>query len=144
MYLIKIHTTKITLHYLRVSHALPLLPCQDVFLVAFSIISPHSFDNVKSKWYPEIQHHAPGVPLLLIGTKSDLRNDASMISQLQAKGLQVVTTEAAHDRAREIGASKYLECSALTQEGLKPVFDEAIRFAMAKPKKIKKSKCVLL
>jgi len=120
-------------------------PQTDVFLIAFSIISPQSFENVKSKWFPEIQHHAPDVPIILVGTKADLRNDSSMIQTLQTKGLHIVTPEEAATRQREIGAVAYLECSALTQEGLKTVFDEAIRAALNKQnKKKKKSGCVIL
>jgi len=119
-------------------------PQTDVFLVAFSIISPHSFENVKSKWWPEVQHHAPGVPIILVGTKQDLRNDQSMVAQLQAKGLHVISNEEAQQRAGEISAVKYLECSALTQENLKTVFDEAIRAALNKPKGKPKGKCTLL
>jgi len=107
-------------------------PQTDVFLICFSIISPHSFDNVKSKWWPEIQHHAPGVPIILVGTKSDLRGDDAMGQQLAAKGLRMITPEESQARQREIGAVSYMECSALTQEGLKNVFDEAIRAAMNK------------
>ena len=115
-------------------------PQTDVFLICFSIISPHSFDNVKSKWWPEIQHHAPGVPIILVGTKSDLRNDPNMAAQLAAKGLRVVSIEEAQQRAREIGAVGYMECSALTQEGLKTVFDEAIRASLTK-KTVKQDSC---
>jgi len=107
-------------------------PQTDVFLICFSIISPHSFENVKSKWWPEIQHHAPGVPVVLVGTKTDLRNDSAMAAQLAAKGLRMVSVEEGQQRANEIGAVKYMECSALTQEGLKAVFDEAIKAALNK------------
>jgi len=119
-------------------------PQTDVFLICFSIISPHSFDNVKSKWFPEIQHHAPNVPIILVGTKSDLRGDQATLSQLRSKGLNVITPEQAEQRRVEIGAKKYLECSALTQEGLKNVFDEAIRAALEKPKPKKKGACTIL
>jgi Ras-related C3 botulinum toxin substrate 1 len=119
-------------------------PQTDVFLICFSIISPHSFDNVKSKWWPEIQHHAPGVPLILVGTKSDLRNDSSMVAQLASKGLRVVSLEEAQARAREIGAVSYMECSALTQEGLKTVFDEAIRASLTRRPTAQSSCCTLL
>lgn len=119
-------------------------PQTDVFLICFSIISPYSFDNVKSKWWPEIQHHAPNVPIILVGTKSDLRNDSNMLQQLQAKGLSVISKEQAEGRAREIAAKTYMECSALTQEGLKAVFDAAINAAINKPKPKPKGKCTIM
>ena len=47
--------------------------------------------------------------------------------------------------AKDINATKYLECSALTQKGLKTVFDEAIRAVLCpKPKPKPKSKCLLI
>jgi len=119
-------------------------PQTDVFLVCFSVISNSSFENVKTKWVPEIQHHAPNVPILLVGTKSDLRKDENTIKQLNSRGQSMVTVEAAQRMGKEIGAVNFLECSALTQEGLKQVFDEAIRAAMSKPTKKKRNNCELL
>jgi Ras-related C3 botulinum toxin substrate 1 len=119
-------------------------PQTDVFLVCFSIISQHSFENVKSKWYPEIQHHAPGVPLILVGTKSDLRDDESVIKQLAAKGQRMVTQEEALARCKDLNGRLYMECSALTQEGLKQVFDEAIRAAMDRKITKKRTFCCIL
>ena len=41
-------------------------PQTDVFLVCFSVTSPASFENVKEKWFPEVHHHCPGVPCLIV------------------------------------------------------------------------------
>ncbi|ORZ02344.1 P-loop containing nucleoside triphosphate hydrolase protein [Syncephalastrum racemosum] len=107
-------------------------PQTDVFLVCFSIASPPSFENVRTKWYPEISHHAPDIPMILVGTKLDLREDKQTVDRLREKRMSAITYTQAVQMAKDIGAVKYLECSALTQTGLKNVFDEAIR---AKKKK---------
>ena len=113
-------------------------PQTDVFLVCFSVISSPSFENVKSKWFPEISHHAPATPMILVGTKIDLRDDPASLSKLNEKGTSPITYEQGLRLAKEIGAAKYLECSALTQKGLKNVFDEAIRVVLSPPVKPKK------
>ena len=102
-------------------------PQTDVFLICFSIVSPPSFDNVKAKWFPEIEHHAPNVPIILVGTKLDLREDKGTMDALRSKRMEAVSYEQALAVSKEIRAHKYLECSALTQRNLKSVFDEAIR-----------------
>merc|ERR550514_2662142 len=105
-------------------------PQTDVFLVAFSLISRASFENVKQKWWPELKHHCPGVPTILVGTKLDLRSDANTVAKLREKNQTPITFEEGVEMSRQIGATKYLECSALTQKGLKNVFDEAIRVVL--------------
>ena len=100
-------------------------PETDVFLLCFSVITPTSFDNVKSKWYPEISHHCPDAKTMLVGTKIDLREDQETRESL--KGEKLPTPEMGNSLAQQIGAVAYLECSALTQEGLRRVFEEAIR-----------------
>jgi len=122
-------------------------PQTDVFLICFSIVSPASFDNVKAKWYPEICHHAPGIPIVLVGTKLDLREDKGTADALRARKMEPVSYEQALAVSREIGAVKYLECSALTQRNLKSVFDEAIKAVLhPKPsgKEKKKNKCRIM
>lgn len=114
-------------------------PQTDVFIICFSVISPSSFDNVKSKWYPEVQQHCPDTPIILVGTKKDLRDDPQTKQQLAAKGAAPVTPQQIDELSRQIKAVKYVECSALTQEGLKTVFDEAIRAVLQKKQQKKKS-----
>jgi cell division control protein 42 len=104
-------------------------PQTDVFLVCFSVTSPASFENVREKWFPEVHHHCPGVPCLIVGTQVDLREDASVKDKLSKQRMSPVKREDGDRMARELGAVKYVECSALTQYKLKDVFDEVRRIS---------------
>jgi Ras-related C3 botulinum toxin substrate 1 len=104
-------------------------PQTDVFLICFSVISPASYANVRTKWHPELTHHCPNVPTLLVGTMTDLRSaddndDGRTWQQLP------MSAEQGERLAEEIGAFMYLECAARTQEGLQNLFHEAIRVAL--------------
>ncbi|KAM0454029.1 hypothetical protein ACHAO4_004777 [Trichoderma viride] len=101
-------------------------PQTDVFLVCFSVTSPASFENVREKWFPEVHHHCPGVPCLIVGTQVDLRDDPSVREKLAKQKMAPVRREDGERMAKDLGAVKYVECSALTQYKLKDVFDELI------------------
>ena len=55
------------------------------------------------------------------GTKIDLRENKEAIGLLAAQGLSPVKREQGIKLANKIRAVKYMECSALTQRGLKQV-----------------------
>ncbi|CDQ68714.1 unnamed protein product [Oncorhynchus mykiss] len=111
-------------------------PMTDVFLICYSVVNPASFQNVREEWVTELQEYAPSVPYLLIGTQIDLRDDPKTIAKLNDMKEKPITTEQGQKLAKEIGACVYVECSALTQKGLKTVFDEAI-IAILTPKRKK-------
>jgi Ras-related C3 botulinum toxin substrate 1 len=115
-------------------------PFTDVVLICFNIAYPPSFYNVSKKWYPEINHFCPNVPIVLVGTKSDDRYNDKTFEFLKSKNMNFVTYEEGMIKAKEINAVKYVECSAKTQDGLKTVFDEAIRSSLLKPLLKKKTK----
>jgi GTPase SAR1 family protein len=86
------------------------------------------------------------VPFVLVGNKTDLRDDRDTVQRLSDLGQRPISTEQGEELARRIGAARYVECSALTQQGLKDVFDEAIRAVLNPPvvkKEDKKGKCRL-
>eukprot|EP01080_Neovahlkampfia_damariscottae_P011171 gene11171-3992_t len=60
-------------------------------------------------------------------------------------GLDVVNKEQINDAVKKIKAFKFVECSALKQEGVKNVFDEGIRAVLSKKtKKNSENKCLIL
>nr|XP_048310795.1 ras-related C3 botulinum toxin substrate 2 isoform X1 [Myodes glareolus]XP_048310796.1 ras-related C3 botulinum toxin substrate 2 isoform X1 [Myodes glareolus] len=120
-------------------------PQTDVFLICFSLVSPASYENVRAKWFPEVRHHCPSTPIILVGTKLDLRDDKDTIEKLKEKKLAPITYPQGLALAKDIDSVKYLECSALTQRGLKTVFDEAIRAVLCpQPTRQQKRPCSLL
>ncbi|XP_063327865.1 ras-related C3 botulinum toxin substrate 1-like isoform X2 [Pelmatolapia mariae] len=117
----------------------------DIFLICFSLVCCTSYENVRHKWHPEVRHHCPTTPIILVGTKLDLRAEKETLEVLKEKKLSPISYLQGLAMAKEIGSVKYLECSALTQRGLKTVFDEAIRAVLCPPPVKKKGKrCSLL
>lgn len=102
-------------------------PQTNVFIICFSISSPASYENVLQKWHPEVSHHCPGVPILLVGTKKDLREDPETVKKLKESNMAPVSSHCGLSLAKQIQAARYLECSALLEDGIKEVFTEAVR-----------------
>ena len=105
-------------------------PDTDVILMCFSIVSPDSLENIPEKWTPEAKNLCPNVPIILVGTKKDLRNDNSTIKELGKMKQEPVKPEEGRTMAEKINAFAYLECSAKSKEGVREVFETATRAAL--------------
>jgi len=90
----------------------------DIFMLVFSTVLISSFENIYTKWLPELKSFSPNTPIILVGSKVDLREVQQRDTISSAKGREL---------AKHIGALAYCECSALTQEGLDKVFLETVR-----------------
>ncbi|KAJ5886734.1 GTP-binding protein RHO3 [Penicillium subrubescens] len=113
-----------------------------VLMLCFSVDSPDSFENVGSKWIAEINENCPGVKVVLTALKCDLRKDEEMTDNPNA-----ITFDQGLAKAKEIGAVKYLECSAVQNRGIRESFYEAAKVALeVKPAggKGSGSSCVIL
>eukprot|EP00013_Stygamoeba_regulata_P029541 CAMPEP_0177646960 /NCGR_PEP_ID=MMETSP0447-20121125/10045_1 /TAXON_ID=0 /ORGANISM="Stygamoeba regulata, Strain BSH-02190019" /LENGTH=202 /DNA_ID=CAMNT_0019149513 /DNA_START=222 /DNA_END=830 /DNA_ORIENTATION=+ len=110
-------------------------PGTDVFVICFSLCSPASYESVRLKWHPEVSHFNPKTPIVLVGTKLDLRDNPETLESLKDNGLEPIPTSKGNELAKEIGAEKYLECSALDQHNLPDVFEEAVRSVFSNEKR---------
>lgn len=99
-------------------------------MICFAVDSPDSLDNVQEKWISEVLHFCAGLPVILVGCKKDLRNDPKTIEELKKINQVPVPPEEGNAIAQKIGAYKYLECSARTNEGVREVFENATRAAL--------------
>ena len=120
-------------------------PDTDVALLCFSVDNPASFENVPLRWAPEIERYCPRIPKILVGTKLDLRDNKKVIERLKQRNKAPITQQQGKAMQKKLGAVTYMECSALTQVGLKDMFAEAVRIALSpEPVKKKNKGCTLL
>ncbi|KAF7701393.1 rho-related GTP-binding protein RhoF [Silurus meridionalis] len=102
----------------------------DLILVCYDVTNPTSYDNVLIKWYPEVNHFCPGVPVILIGCKTDLRKDKEKIRKLRVLDLDPVTYIKGEETQKQMNATLYLECSAKHRENVEDIFKEATKLAL--------------
>lgn len=121
-------------------------PDTNVILICFSVANPDSLGNVADKWLPEVSHFCPKVPVILVGTKKDLRTDPGVMEELSLSKSKPVSTEQGQQMATLIQAHAYLECSSRTREGVREVFESAAIAALRKHKSrtSSRSKCRIL
>ena len=98
----------------------------DVVLVVFSVVDPKSFENILTTWIPEVKHYGPNTPIILVGNKTDLRDDPNTLKKLHSKQQTIITTEMGEQLARRINASNYMECSCVDGTGVHNVFKKAV------------------
>ncbi|TDL23647.1 small GTPase Rho3/GTP-binding protein Rho3 [Rickenella mellea] len=102
-----------------------------VIMICFSVDNPISLENVETKWIDEILEYCPGVKLVLVALKCDLRDDRAVIERMARYGRRPVQYEEGLAVARRIRASRYLECSAKHNRGVTEVFYEAARVSVS-------------
>ncbi|XP_017770977.1 PREDICTED: ras-like GTP-binding protein RhoL [Nicrophorus vespilloides] len=105
----------------------------NVFIVCYSVASRTSFDNVKDKWIKELNYYWPNCIVILVATKSDLRQSMEGCIE-KSEGLKM---------KKRIGAHDFVECSSKLMYNVNEVFEKAITAAL-RPKIVKKKFCVLL
>lgn len=91
----------------------------DLFIICFSLVEKSTFLHVQQMWIPELERLRPSIKYMIVGTKADLRTD-SPYHVKHSEGAKL---------AKQLGCP-YLECSVVTQRGVKTVFDKAIRVAL--------------
>uniref|UniRef100_A0A8C7E4N6 Rho-related GTP-binding protein RhoF n=1 Tax=Naja naja TaxID=35670 RepID=A0A8C7E4N6_NAJNA len=87
------------------------------------------------KWYPEANHFCKGIPILLVGCKTDLRKDKVLLRKLRQDQLEPITYQKGEALARNLHAVAYFECSALYHENITDIFTEASKAALNRMKK---------
>ncbi|XP_034954879.1 rho-related GTP-binding protein RhoF [Zootoca vivipara] len=110
----------------------------NVVLICYDVMNPTSFDNVLIKWSHEVNHFCRGIPIVLVGCKTDLRKDKEQLRKLRSVQQEPITYIQGEEACRRINADIYLECSAKFRENVEDVFRETANIALNAIKKAKR------
>ncbi|XP_060641956.2 rho-related GTP-binding protein RhoF [Anolis sagrei] len=110
----------------------------NVVLICYDVMNPTSFENVMIKWSHEVNHFCRGIPIVLVGCKTDLRKDKEHLRRLRSAQQEPITYSQGEDASRQMNAHIYLECSAKFRENVEPIFQEAASIALNTMKKAKR------
>ena len=102
-------------------------PQSDVVVIVCAIDSPESFKTAEKDLIPKAKTQLPGKPVIIVGTKTDLRKDEGSIQRLAAKNEHPVTLKEGMKLAKRAGIQNYIECSAKELGSVKAVFEEVLK-----------------
>lgn len=116
-------------------------------MLCYSVDSKDSLENVESKWVGEIADNCPGVKLVLVALKCDLREQGEDEDNENGEPREkrpMINYDQGLEVARRIGALRYLECSAMRNRGVNEAFTEAARVALSVRKDKEDGKCTVM
>lgn len=85
--------------------------------MCFSIDSPTSLANVREKWLPDILHYAQGLPFIIVGLQTDLRDDVVLLKKYALEGTKMVMKREGEEVAKKY-SSKYVEGTVFERSDL--------------------------
>jgi small GTP-binding protein len=108
-------------------------PDTDVVLLCYAANNRESFEDLRRKWDPEVEHFCENVPKILVALKSDLRDQLP-----REERTRCISTEEGQEMAYKIGAARFLECSAKLRLGTDSVFEAAVTAIFERERKLAK------
>jgi small GTP-binding protein len=100
----------------------------NIFLMCFSIADRCSFANIEKMWVGEVREVVDKPPILLVGTKADLRDSVeSPVGEPEAEALKT-----------RIGAFAYCETSSLKCEGVREAINQGFLYATLQRQEVRR------